>query len=173
VQTSDATANANLVLQLRIELPQTSETVAALAELLDGISALPGAVLKAHDEGVNPAELVPRPRSFSRDDQRERLFIDPGARRLLLCGLPVDLTRREFDLLLFLASKPDLVHRRSALLAQVWDVTEPYGSRTVDVHIRRLREKLGSFGRLITTVRGVGYRLDESHLVTITQPVHS
>jgi DNA-binding response OmpR family regulator len=46
-------------------------------------------------------------------------------------------------------------------------VTEPYSSRTVDVHVRRLRDKLGPFGELINTVRGVGYRFDGAHRVVV------
>ena len=54
------------------------------------------------------------------------------------------------------------MHRRRTLMADVWGIDEPLNSRTVDVHIRRLRDKLGPDLRLITTVRGVGYRFDSN-----------
>lgn len=53
-------------------------------------------------------------------------------------------------------------------MTEVWQITEPMHSRTVDVHIRRLRDKLGAAGSLITTVRGVGYRFDGHHDVVVT-----
>lgn len=68
------------------------------------------------------------------------------------------LCRREFDLLRYLAEHPGQVFTRGQLLGAVWDDVFT-GPRTVDVHIRRLRQKLGTRRPLITTVRGVGYRL--------------
>lgn len=74
-------------------------------------------------------------------------------------GEQVDLTRREFDLLRFLAEHPRQVFTRQQLLGQVWGDEHTVG-RTVDVHVRRLRMKLAAPGRpLVTTLRGVGYRL--------------
>ncbi|MGP4016196.1 winged helix-turn-helix domain-containing protein [Saccharopolyspora sp. 5N708] len=82
-------------------------------------------------------------------------------------GTPVELTRLEFDLLLFLCQNPGRVHRRGALLNAVWQFNSTPSTRTVDVHIRRIRSKLGPDLDLITTVRGVGYRLDRTTEVTI------
>lgn len=79
---------------------------------------------------------------------------------MLRRGLPIPLTRLEFDLLLHLVERPRLVLRRGTLMADVWGVDEPMNSRTVDVHIRRLRDELGADRPRITTVRGVGYRFD-------------
>jgi hypothetical protein len=83
--------------------------------------------------------------------------IVPESRRVLLDGEPVPLTRIEFDLLQFLAEHPHRVFSRSQLLQQVWGYSHA-GERTVDVHIRRVRAKLGD-DALVTTIRGVGYRL--------------
>ncbi|MER7012696.1 winged helix-turn-helix domain-containing protein [Saccharopolyspora sp. NPDC000359] len=84
-----------------------------------------------------------------------------ASRRVLRAdGTPVELTRLEFDLLLFLCDNPGRVHRRSALLNAVWEFNSTPSTRTVDVHIRRIRSKLGADLNLITTVRGVGYRMD-------------
>jgi two-component system OmpR family response regulator len=82
-----------------------------------------------------------------------------------LDGVLLPLTRLEFDLLLFLAENPRRVFSRTQLLVAVWGY-EHTGERTVDVHVRRLRVKLGHTIPLITTVYGVGYRLsDEAHVI--------
>ena len=74
-------------------------------------------------------------------------------------GRPLDLTYKEFELLKFLAQHPGRVFTRGALLREVWGYDFYGGTRTVDVHIRRLRSKLGpEHEQLIETVRGVGYR---------------
>jgi DNA-binding response OmpR family regulator len=82
----------------------------------------------------------------------------PHARQVLVRDVPVDLTRLEFELLLHLCEHPDRVHRRRELLSAVWEVDDVYsGARTVDVHVRRVRQKLGDAADVIQTVRGVGY----------------
>jgi len=86
------------------------------------------------------------------------LELDCDARVCRVAGRPVELTRREFDLLVTLASPPGRVHTRGGLLEQVWGssyVTE----KTVDVHVSGLRRKLGD-AVTITSLRGVGYRLE-------------
>ena len=76
-------------------------------------------------------------------------------------GRPLDLTFKEFELLRYLAERPGRVFTRPTLLREVWGYDFYGGTRTVDVHIRRVRAKLGpSFEHLIETVRGVGYRAD-------------
>jgi len=90
-----------------------------------------------------------------------------GTRQVLLDGEPLPLTRLEFDLLLFLAERPRKVFTRGQLLAGVWGY-EHTGERTVDVHVRRLRLKLGTGLPLITTVYGVGYRLSDDARIVIT-----
>jgi DNA-binding response OmpR family regulator len=96
-----------------------------------------------------------------------RLHIQPASRTVLRDGEPVRLTRREFDLLLFLSAHPRRVFSREQLLTRVWGCEWIGGSRTVDVHIRRLRIKLGQRGPVVCTVHGVGYRLDDEVLVTV------
>ncbi len=79
-----------------------------------------------------------------------------------VAGQVMDLTYKEFELLRFLVQRPSRVFTRSELLQQVWGYNFYGGTRTVDVHIRRLRAKLGSEHEgLIQTVRGVGYRVAE------------
>ena len=80
----------------------------------------------------------------------------------LLDGEPLDLTFMEYELLRFLASHPGKVFTREVLLSRVWGYEYYGGARTVDVHIRRLRAKLGDHAQLIETVRSVGYRLGRS-----------
>ena len=76
--------------------------------------------------------------------------------------LPVELPPKEFELLRFLASEPGRVYTREELLREVWGYDYYGGTRTVDVHVRRLRAKLGPADeQLIETVRGVGYRAQE------------
>jgi rhodanese-related sulfurtransferase len=87
------------------------------------------------------------------------LSVDPDQRRAVVEGRELELTRLEFDLLAHLVSAPDRVHTRRVLLASLWDDRSGAGSRTVDVHVHRLRSKLGDrTGRALQTVRGVGYR---------------
>jgi two-component system OmpR family response regulator len=87
------------------------------------------------------------------------LVVDRAERRLLVDGKRTDLTPREFALLAYLAREAGRVVPRSELLAKVWELSFDPGSNVVEVHIKHLREKLGDHGRMIETVRGVGYRL--------------
>ena len=87
------------------------------------------------------------------------LEIDRLQRRVILGGRTLDLTAREYMLLLCLAHQADRVVARSELLSQVWATQFDPGSNLVDVHISRLRDKLGEHAWMIDTVRGKGYRL--------------
>ena len=90
------------------------------------------------------------------------LAIDTETYRVTAGGRPLDLTFKEFELLRFLASTPGRVSTRPSLLREVWGYDFYGGTRTVDVHVRRLRAKLGpEYEHLIETVRGVGYRSAE------------
>lgn len=87
------------------------------------------------------------------------LSLDPVRHLVTANGAEVELTRKEFDLLQLLMSHPQQVFTRDRLLSQVWGYEFDGESRTVDVHIRSLRQKLGAAGECIETVRGVGYRM--------------
>jgi DNA-binding response OmpR family regulator len=88
------------------------------------------------------------------------LTIDPDTYAAKLKGRPLDLTYKEFELLKFLAQHPGRVFTRDQLLREVWGYDYFGGHRTVDVHVRRLRAKLGSeYESMIGTVRQVGYKL--------------
>ena len=90
------------------------------------------------------------------------LALDTDTYRVTAAGRPLDLTFKEFELLRFLASHPGRVYTRPSLLREVWGYDFYGGTRTVDVHVRRLRAKLGpEHEHLVETVRGVGYRAAE------------
>jgi len=90
------------------------------------------------------------------------LRIDKAAHRVTVGGAEVQLTSLEFKLLVTLVSRQNRVQTRSVLLSDVWGIDADITSRTVDTHVKRLREKLGSAGQYIETVRGVGYRVSET-----------
>jgi DNA-binding response OmpR family regulator len=117
--------------------------------------------------GAPPAEIglrvaMLRRRAGVSDESTIRLgalAIDTESYRVTAQGRPLDLTFKEFELLRFLASRPGRVFTRPALLREVWGYDFYGGTRTVDVHVRRLRAKLGpEHEHLIQTVRSVGYR---------------
>lgn len=91
-----------------------------------------------------------------------QLEIDVPRHAVAVGGEPVELTAIEFRLLLDLAMRRGRVQRRDELLERVWRVEGEYESRTVDTHVKRLRDKLGAAGEIIETVRGVGYRLRDA-----------
>jgi len=86
------------------------------------------------------------------------LILDPDNYDVTIRGVPVDLTLKEYELLKYLVTRPGRVFTRDQLLNSVWGYDYVGGTRTVDVHVRRLRAKLGEVGETsIDTVRGVGY----------------
>lgn len=89
------------------------------------------------------------------------LHIDHRAREIQLDGRYIDVTRKEFDLLYLLASRPGAVFSRRQIMTQVWSDPRAKPGRTIDTHVSSLRSKLGS-SRWITTVRGVGFRFGPS-----------
>jgi DNA-binding response OmpR family regulator len=88
------------------------------------------------------------------------VVIDEASYSAKVHGRPLDLTFKEFELLRFLATHPSRVFTREQLLSEVWGYDYFGGTRTVDVHVRRLRAKLGDLESLIGTVRNVGYRFN-------------
>jgi DNA-binding response OmpR family regulator len=113
-------------------------------------------------------ELLARVKALLRRARPERgeaklvvggLEIDPAAREARHQGRPLELTLREFDLLAFFARHPGRVLSRDELLRKVWGYHYVGETRTVDVHVRRLRQKLGEQERVIETVTGAGYKL--------------
>jgi Response regulators consisting of a CheY-like receiver domain and a winged-helix DNA-binding domain len=89
------------------------------------------------------------------------ISIDRSAHRVTVDGADVELTPTEFKLLLLLAERKGRVQARSHLLQSVWEAAPDIQTRTVDMHVQRLRAKLGPAGDLIETVRGFGYRFND------------
>ncbi len=91
----------------------------------------------------------------------ENLVIDPVQYQVTLKGEHLSLTTKEFKILLSLAENPGRAYTRDQLLDRVWGDEVVVIDRTIDVHIRKIREKLGQFAEYIETVRGIGYRFKE------------
>ncbi|GAA0635118.1 hypothetical protein GCM10009547_44090 [Sporichthya brevicatena] len=106
-----------------------------------------------------PATAAPAPAP-----EAAGLFIDLAGHIVTVDGVEIPLTHKEFGLLAYLATSPRRVYSRGQLLAAVWNIPHSHGigERTVDVHVRRLRRKLGDAGAHIVTVRGTGYRFDST-----------
>lgn len=120
-------------------------------------------------EGAGPAEVDARIRlaigRMTKDPVSTRIqtsgvTIDESSYSAKVHGQPLDLTYKEFQLLHFFATHPSRVFTREQLLSEVWGYDYFGGTRTVDVHVRRLRAKLGDMEQLIGTVRNVGYRFN-------------
>ena len=114
----------------------------------------------------SPRELTARIKAVLRRTERPAreealtladVVVHPDAREVLVAGMPVELTAKEFDLLTCLLEHAGIVLSREQLLDRVWGLTYAGGTRTVDVHVASLRRKLGR-PPLIRTVRGAGYK---------------
>ncbi|WP_417510993.1 response regulator transcription factor [Microbacterium sp.] len=104
--------------------------------------------------------------------QASGVTIDEQSYSAKLHGRPLDLTFKEFQLLHFLATHPSRVFTREQLLSEVWGYDYFGGTRTVDVHVRRLRAKLGDQEQIIGTVRNVGYRFNVNDNDQLTAAEH-
>ena len=91
------------------------------------------------------------------------LVLNPDEHTVAIDGERVSLTYKEYELLHLFLSQPGTAFTREQLLASVWNAEYLGETRTVDMHIRTLRQKLGNYGHIIETVRNVGYRLEAKH----------
>ncbi len=168
------TSTAAPVLTVTLSIPLVSEEslTPAARRLLDAAREM-----IEHGEGVvnTVAPVVPERRSEAVPAGRSPRHLAPtipslhilaSSRSVLRDEEPLPLTRLEFDLLLHLVAHPRRVFTRLQLLNAVWGY-EHAGVRTVDVHVRRLRGKVGVDVPLVTTVYGVGYRLADDARVTL------
>ncbi|WP_305782414.1 winged helix-turn-helix domain-containing protein [Symbioplanes lichenis] len=152
--TGDAAPSVTVTITLGAPGTEESERVlAALRDLV--VAAGPDAAVALDAPAFAP---VARPGLTG-------LHLDPRPRTATLDGVPLELSRLEYELLLFLARHPRQVFSRNQLLGHVWGHTHTT-VRTVDVHVSRLRTKLGD-PDIVTTVYGVGYRLSEEASITI------
>lgn len=115
---------------------------------------------------VRAAEPYTAPRPQSTSDDADHVRVYPDSRLVRVGAREVALSRLEFDLLLHLAEHPGQVLTRTRLLENVWGDVH-VGPRTIDVHVRRVRVKVGARFPLVTTIRGVGYRFDGQGLVSV------
>ena len=106
--------------------------------------------------GDNKKDIVEIDRQFG------DLKIDIDSHEVDVDGELVNLTALEFKLLIQLVDRRGRVQSREQLLADVWGYSAEVTTRTVDTHIKRLREKLGSMGKYVQTIRGVGYKFSRS-----------
>jgi two-component system phosphate regulon response regulator PhoB len=157
---------------IRAEPATRAIPVLMLTARKDEPDKLRGLSLGADDyltKPFSPAELVLRVKAILRrtGSQAERddvikigdISINRSAHTVVLGDQPVDLTPTEYRLLTLLAERRGRVQARSNLLQSVWDASPDIQTRTVDMHVQRLRTKLGRAGDLIETVRGFGYRI--------------
>ena len=142
----------------------------AKAEEVDRIVGLEFGADDYVTKPFSPREIVLRIRAiFRRGEKPEERFhagpisIDPARHEVRVNGKQVRLTSLEFKLLQTLMQRRGRVQDRDKLLNEVWGYESVIDTRTVDTHVRRLREKLGKAGDAIETVRGFGYRLRENY----------
>ena len=100
------------------------------------------------------------PTKQSKSLKMDGLVLNPDEHTVTIDGERVSLTYKEYELLHLFLSQPGIAFTREQLLVNVWDTEYMGETRTVDMHIRTLRQKLGEYGHIIETVRNVGYRLE-------------
>ncbi|MCK4533416.1 response regulator transcription factor [bacterium] len=138
------------------------------------IDRIVGFELGADDYIVKPfsvRELVLRIKAILKRNKKEKipqniltadkLTIDISRHKVIAHKKEVELTLIEFKLLVLLMQRKGRVQSRDSLLNDVWDISSEVTTRTVDTHVKRLRQKLGKVGNLIETVRGIGYRFSD------------
>jgi two-component system, OmpR family, phosphate regulon response regulator PhoB len=159
--------------ELRSDSSTSRIAVLMLTARREESDRIKGLTLGADDyltKPFSPQELVLRVGAILRrvkagneDSEKVRqigpLRIDSTAHRVTVDGREIDLTPTEFKLLLLLAERRGRVQPRNLLLEMVWEAAPDIQTRTVDMHVQRLRAKLGDAGDLIETVRGFGYRI--------------
>lgn len=104
-----------------------------------------------------------QPKKNNRLLQLDGLVVDLDQHTVSVSGERIALTYKEYELLKLFLTRPGVAFTREQLLQKIWNTDYVSESRTVDMHIRTLRQKLGSYGNIIETVRNVGYRLENRH----------
>jgi len=159
-----ATPEASVTVTITLGAPGSEESERVLAALRDlVVAAGPGADVNLVSAEEHPtAASAPEP-----EPEPAGLRLDTRARTVDLDGRRLELSRLEYELLLFLSRHPRQVFSRSQLLGHVWGHSHTT-VRTVDVHVSRLRTKLGD-PEFVTTVYGVGYRLSDDTRITVSE----
>ena len=144
--------------------------ISARTEDSDKIGALDAGADDYLTKPFGVMELLARVRALLRRTQEEtssavmtlgNVTLDRESHRVTAGGQEIALTHMEFELLAFLMAHAGKAVTREVLLDDVWGIAYSGDTRTIDVHVRTLRQKLGDSGRLIATIRNVGYRMDE------------
>ena len=159
------------VKQLLAQLVPSSETYAAVALAPVGAGGRDVDVVRLALQ--DPAALAKHRHVEEEPAAQPRggVVVDISRKRVLLDGQTASLTYKEFELLQYLVLREGRTIDRSELIASLWTAgdDEIPNERTIDVHVRRLRAKLGDFEDIVRTVRGVGYRFDRHADVSIRQ----
>lgn len=156
---------------LRSQIDFKNTIIVFLTAMSDEVAEIKGLESGADDyltKPVSPKVLKSKINSLFRRFQKEEIAIlkvgnitiDREKYRILLNEEEVNLARKEFELLALLASKPGRVFLRNEILNKIWGTEVIVGDRTIDVHIRKIRQKLGV--DCIVTVKGVGYKFENS-----------
>jgi two-component system phosphate regulon response regulator PhoB len=157
--------------QLKVDSKTALIPIIMLTAKAEEVDRIVGLELGAEDyvtKPFSPREVVLRVKSILRRAKGEPsaaeivkdgdLVVDRAQHQVTIKGKPVELTATEFKLLALLMERRGRVQTRDMLLSDVWEYTGDVDTRTVDTHVRRLRDKLGKAADRIETVRGVGYR---------------
>lgn len=144
--------------------------VTAKTTEIDKVKGLDGGADDYITKPFGVMEMIARVKALLRRSGGERenvltcgsVTLDAEKRLVLVNGKPVELTYKEFELLRLLMKNHGIVISRDVIMERVWDSSFEGESRTIDVHVRTLRQKLGEGGALIKTIRNVGYMADAS-----------
>jgi DNA-binding winged helix-turn-helix (wHTH) protein len=166
---TDLGAIVEALKKLATELVPTAETYAAVALAPEGVGGRDVDVVRLALQ--DPAALAKHRRQEEpiEPESRGGVIIDLSRKRVVLDGETAPLTYKEFELLQYLVLREGRTIDRSELVAGLWgaDDDDAPNERTIDVHVRRLRAKLGGYDEIVRTVRGVGYRFDRHADVSV------
>jgi DNA-binding winged helix-turn-helix (wHTH) protein len=168
---ADGTDLSSLVAALKAlaaELSPSSETYAAVALAPRGSGGRDVDVVRLALQ--DPAALAKHRHTPDASDRaRDGVVVDLSRKRVLLDNETANLTYKEFELLQYLVLREGRTIDRAELIASLWSADEDDvpNERTIDVHVRRLRAKLGDYEDIVRTVRGVGYRFDRHADVSV------
>jgi DNA-binding winged helix-turn-helix (wHTH) protein len=153
---------------LAAEIAPSSETYAAVALAPRGAGGRDVDVVRLALQ--DPAALAKQRQAPDEQDRaRDGVVVDLSRKRVLLDNNPANLTYKEFELLQYLVLREGRTIERAELITSLWSAgdDEVPNERTIDVHVRRLRSKLGDYEDIVRTVRGVGYRFDRHADVSV------
>jgi DNA-binding winged helix-turn-helix (wHTH) protein len=168
---ADGTDLGEIVAQLRAlaaRLAPSSETYAAVALAPRGVGGRDVEVVRLALQ--DPAALAKHRQAPEEQDRaRDGVVVDLSRKRVLLDNNVAGLTYKEFELLQYLVLREGRTIERAELISALWSAAddEVPNERTIDVHVRRLRSKLGDYEDIVRTVRGVGYRFDRHADVSV------